>query len=93
MAEHDINRLQKAIVSVVEQQINDGDPPDTRETYERLTGQGYSVDEAKKLIGYVVGVEFFNVVRKDRKYDAEGFAGMLAQLPKLPWDITKHEEK
>jgi len=87
MAGDDIARLQKAIIAVVDQQIDSGEPLITRQTFERLKQQGYGPDEAKKLIGYVVGAEFFNVVRRDRPYDAVGFANMLAALPKLPWEV------
>jgi hypothetical protein len=79
-------RLQKAILAVVEQQILDGEPPETGATFARLQAQGYSSDEAKRLIGFVVGAEFFGVLREGRKFDAEGFAERLRALPKMPWE-------
>lgn len=79
-------RLQKAILTVVEQQILDNEPPETGATFARLQAQGYTSDEAKKLIGYVVGAEVFGVLRENRKFDADGFTERLRALPKLPWE-------
>lgn len=79
-------RLQQAIIAVVEQQLLAGEPAETGATFARLQAQGYSPDEAKRLIGYVVGAEFFGVLREDRKFDAAGFAERLRALPKMPWE-------
>jgi hypothetical protein len=79
-------RLQKAILAVVEQQILAGEPVETGATFARLQAQGYSPDEAKRLIGFVVGAEFFGVLREGRKFDAVGFTERLLALPKMPWE-------
>jgi len=79
-------RLRQAILTVVELQLLDGEPPETRLTFARLQAQGYSQDEARRLIGCVVATEVFGVLRESRKYDAQGFIERLRALPKMPWD-------
>lgn len=91
MTEKVNERLREAIMTVVDNQLRDGDPPETKITFARLRGEGYSVDEAKRLIGMVVGEEVFNVLRENRKYDAIRFAERLRALPKFPWDGEEGE--
>ena len=43
-------RLQKAILEVVENQIRENDPPETKKTLDRLLKKGYSKDDAMKSI-------------------------------------------
>jgi hypothetical protein len=82
-------RLQKAILTVVEQQIRENEPTVTGAAYRRLREEGSSDEEAKRLIGFVVGAEFFSVLSQERKYDATRFAAMLDALPKLPWELPE----
>ena len=86
MEKTDNRRLQKAILEVVDNQLRDNDPPETRQTLERLERQGYSEKEARKLIGFVVASEVFGVIRENRKYDREKFISALNDLPSLPWE-------
>ena len=53
-----------AIMEVVENQLRDNDPPQTRQTFNRLIGAGHSEKEAKRLIGCVVSAEIFDVLKK-----------------------------
>lgn len=80
-------RLQQAILAVVDKQISEADPPETATTYNRLQSEGHSPEEAKKLIGFVVGSVFFSVVRKGAKFDGANFVRLLNALPKPPWEI------
>ncbi|MDA8165845.1 MAG: hypothetical protein M0017_12540 [Desulfobacteraceae bacterium] len=79
-------RLRAAILQVVEKQLQDNDPPATREAFVRLRGEGFPENEAKKLIGYVVASEVFGVLREGRRYDEQAFAAKLKALPRLPWE-------
>jgi len=78
--------LKSAILEVVENQLQANDPPETRQTYDRLISEGYSEVEAKKLIGCVVSLEVFDVLKKQEPFNPERFAKALNELPKLPWD-------
>ena len=78
-------RLRKAILEVINSQIKDNAPPETKQTLIRLQGQGYSEEEALKLIGYVVVSEVFTVLKEKRTYDQGKYIAALNALPKLPW--------
>ncbi len=79
-------KLKKAIISVAEKQIKDNEPPETGQTLKRLQQAGYSRDDSLKLIGYIVGHEFFGVVAQGAKYDEVRYVKLLQGLPRLPWD-------
>ena len=82
----DNQRLKKAIIEVIDAQIRDDNPPETKKTLSRLQESGYSEEEAIKLIGYVVASEVFAVFREDRQYDEKSYIAALQALPKLPWE-------
>lgn len=78
--------LKSAILDVVDNQLQANDPPETRQTFDRLISEGYSEEEAKKLIGYVVTSEIFDVLKKQEPFKPERFAKALNELPKLSQD-------
>ena len=80
------HRLRKAILEVINTQIRDNDPPETKQALIRLQGQGFSEEEALKLIGYVVASEVFSVLKENRQYDKDTFIAALNDLPRLPWE-------
>ena len=49
--------LQRTILEIVENQLRDGDPPETSQTLERLVAEGHSYEKAKKRMGTVVVIE------------------------------------
>jgi hypothetical protein len=74
------------VLEILDKQIADNDPPETRQTRERLLKAGYAEDEAMKLIGCALISEMNDIVRDHRQYDHDGYVRMLHKLPKLPWD-------
>jgi hypothetical protein len=76
--------LQSAVLEVVENQLEGNDPPETRQTYERLLREGHSEDEAKKLIGAVVAAELFWIMKQGKPFDQDRFVKALARLPEIP---------
>lgn len=78
--------LKSAILEVVENQLQADDPPETRQTFDRLILERHSEEEAKKLIGCVVSSEIFDVLKKQEPFNPKRYAKALNELPKLPWD-------
>jgi hypothetical protein len=78
--------LQRAIFDVIDNQIKANDPPETRQTLDRLLHEGYSMTEAKKLIGSVVVVEIYDVMKHSKAFDRERFVANLRKLPELPFE-------
>ena len=77
-------RLRAVILEVVDNQLRDNTPPETQQTLTRLVGEGYSIEEAKRLIGVVVVHEIFNVLQREEFYNQERYVAALKRLPKLP---------
>lgn len=86
MSTNDTTRLKKAILEVVQTQLRDNDPPETRKTLERLMNEGFTEQEAMKLIGYVAANEVFAVIKEGRPYNEKKYLAALQALPKEPWD-------
>jgi len=78
-------RLKAAILEVVENQLRDNNPPETKQTYERLLQEGHSAKEAKRLIGCVVSSEIFDILKKQEAFNPARFVKALNKLPKMPW--------
>ena len=76
--------LNTAILEVVDNQIRENNPPETKLTYERLLREGHTEEEAKRLIGSVVATEIFHVLRDRKEFDKERFVNALNMLPHMP---------
>jgi hypothetical protein len=75
----------------LENRIRDGNPPEIRQTVERLTGAGYTADEARQLILKAVTVELFRIADYREAFNKERFVWNLAHLPREPWDEQGRE--
>ena len=76
--------LHDTVLEGVDNQIRDLNPPATKETFDRLVGEGYDADEARRLIGCVVVSEIFDILKKREPFDEKRFVAALRKLPKLP---------
>jgi len=76
--------LWAASLEVVNNQLANNTPPETRQKFERLLREGKSEDEAKMLIASVVAVEIFEVLNRQEPYKNERFVKALNRLPELP---------
>jgi hypothetical protein len=74
---------QTVILEVVENQLHDNTPPESRQTFERLVADGYSIEEAKRLIGVVVAHEIFDILKRRQPYNAARYIAALKRLPKV----------
>jgi hypothetical protein len=77
-------RLKSAILQVVENQIDSNDPPETKQTFNRLVSEGFSKKEAKELIGTVVVAEVFEVMKEGKPFNIERYVNALNRLPETP---------
>ena len=82
--------LQAAIMEVVENQLRNNDPPQTKQTFKRLIETGHSEKEAKRLIGCVFSAEIFDVLKKQEPFNLERFVRGLNKLPTMPWEEDKN---
>ncbi|MDH5784123.1 MAG: hypothetical protein OEZ16_00775 [Chromatiales bacterium] len=76
----------EAIVEVIENQINENNPAETRETLERLMKLGESRENAIRYIASVLSVEIFDMLKNKETFNLERYVNNLKALPKLPYD-------
>ncbi len=79
-------QLTAAILEAVDNQLRDLNPPETKETYDRLVASGISNKEAKRLIAVALSSEMFQMLKYKKDYSPERYIASLRKLPQLPWD-------
>jgi len=82
-------QAQQMILEVVENQLRDNDPPETRETLARLLQEGHTQRQAKKLIAILVASEIYHMLNDQRKFDQDGYIAALRRLPTLPEELRE----
>ncbi len=76
--------LKAAFLETVENQLADNDPPETKETLDRLIAEGISEDDSKLLIAQAVCVEVFDVMKRQKEFDLDRYLKNLKRLPDEP---------
>ena len=76
--------LQALILQTIDSQILGNDPPEAKETLQRLVGQGFTPDQAKSLIGAAIATEIFELYEHQAKFNRERYVENLKKLPFLP---------
>ena len=84
--EPDPEIVRGAILDIVHNQIRDNDPPETKETLDRLIAEGISEEEATKLIACAVSTEIFHILKHQESFNEERYVKNLKNLPTLPWE-------
>lgn len=75
-----------AIYEAIDNQLRDGDPPETKQTFERLLAEGHSPAEARRLLTVVMSTEIYGILKYKRSFDLAGYVAALQRLPVLPWE-------
>ena len=75
--------VRDAFMEVVVNQLETGDPPETKATLDRLMADGNSRGEAMQLIAAVARKELQEMMSEGRAFDNARYAKLLAKLPKL----------
>ncbi len=84
MAEEYNPRLQATILAVVDNQIRARNPPETKQTLDRLMREGHSRPDARKLIGQAVVVEVFCAMKYKEEFNLARYLRNLSNLPTEP---------
>ena len=72
--------VRDAVLDTVLNQIDTGDPPEARETYDRLIDGGASNSQALQLMGAVLRVEMTRMLTDATPFDNTRYAAGLAKL-------------
>lgn len=73
--------LKAAYLDAVENQLRDNDPPETRQTLDRLRKEGHSEEDAKVLIASVIAAETYWIMKSGSAFNHERFLRNLQRLP------------
>lgn len=75
-----------AIFEIIENQLRDNNPPEVRQTFQRLLAEGQTQEEAMKLIGCAVSVEIFEIMKHQQPFNESRYVENLSKLPEMPWE-------
>lgn len=73
--------VRDAMLDTVLNQIETGDPPETKTTYDRLVAAGQSHNQALQLIAAQLRVEMNRMLSEATPFDNRRFAELLAKIP------------
>lgn len=69
-----------AFLDTVLNQIETGDPPETKATFERLMAEGHPRMHALQLIAAALRVEMNRMMSEATPFDNDKYAGLLAKI-------------
>jgi hypothetical protein len=83
MEEHN-PQLKAAVLEVVDNQLTDNVPPETKATLTCLIKQGMTEEDAKIYIGQAVSIEIFDILKHQNEFNTDRYLKNLKQLPNEP---------
>ncbi len=91
MDEPDSEALRETFFEVVDNQIRGGEPPETKQTYDRLIAKGFSAFETKQMIASAIVVEMYDIMKHGREFDENRYVCHLLALPTPPFEEDDEE--
>jgi len=79
--------MRAAFMEVVDNQLAANDPPETKQTLDRLISEGWSYDDAKALVCQCIVTEVFRVGKYKEQFNQERFLYNLKNLPDEPVEV------
>ncbi|HSK80112.1 MAG TPA: hypothetical protein VLQ45_26905 [Thermoanaerobaculia bacterium] len=76
--------LHAVFMEMVNRQIAESDPPEARETFERLLAEGYSPEHVRRMIGALLAFEMTRSMLQQTPFDEKTFIENLRRLPEIP---------
>ena len=76
--------LKAAFLKIVDNQLKANDPPEAKETFNRLVAQGISEEDARLYIAQAVCAETFEILKHKRPFNSQRYVENLRRLPKPP---------
>ena len=79
-------QMRKMFFEIIDNQIRDNNPPETKQTLDRLISEGFSGEQAKEMIGVVVVSEIFDVLKNEEEFNEQRYIAALNNLPDKTWE-------
>jgi uncharacterized protein with ATP-grasp and redox domains len=76
--------LGEEMKKVVRNQIKKNDPPETKQTYDRLIKEGFPKDEVMRQLAVVVAAEIYDIMKNEEPFNQERYLKRLNDLPQEP---------
>ena len=73
-------RLKRLVLEVVDNQVRDNNPPETKATLERLMKNGHSRKESREMIGAAVATQIWEIMAQGAEFDEEKYSAELRKL-------------
>jgi hypothetical protein len=73
--------VRDAFLDTVLNQMETGDPPETKQTYDRLIAAGQSKSQALQHIAAALRVEMNRMMAESTPFDNKRFAALLEKIP------------
>jgi len=77
-------KIKKHIIGIINNQLRDNDPPETKSTLQRLISEGIYEKDAMELIGSVLTYEMFHMLKNSETFNERRYVEALKNLPSLP---------
>jgi hypothetical protein len=72
--------VRDAFLETVMEQLEKGDPPETKATYERLLAEGHPRNHALQLIAAALRTEMQRMMSEATPFDSGRYAALLAKI-------------
>ncbi|MGE5615424.1 MAG: hypothetical protein ACM3X5_00770 [Bacillota bacterium] len=79
----DEKTVRDGFLSSIVNQISTNDPPEARQTYDRLRADGRTDTEALQLMGLVLKNEMQKMISESRGFSNERYISLLEKLPDI----------
>ncbi|MBC8023038.1 MAG: hypothetical protein H7Y14_07960 [Burkholderiales bacterium] len=79
MADND-KTVRDAMLDTVLNQLETGDPPEAKNTYDRLVAAGQSKNQALQLMAAALRVEMNRMLSEATPFDNQKYAALLAKI-------------
>jgi hypothetical protein len=76
--------LHAALMEMVNRQLAENDPPETRQTLERLLAEGYSPEYIRRMIGLLLATELTRGMVDQKPFNQKRYIESLRRLPEIP---------
>jgi hypothetical protein len=75
--------LRNSLIEAIKFQLEENNPPETKQAFIRLLGQGISEQDAYIYLAQALTYEMFAMMKEKRTHDRDNYAKLLANLPNL----------
>ncbi|MGJ3442109.1 hypothetical protein AAZU54_19225 [Pseudomonas sp. Je.1.5.c] len=80
------------LTQAIENQIESGEPPAAKATFNKLTLVGYEREDILNLMAYVLAIEIDALLDEDRPFNTEWYENALRALPELPPEADQGDQ-